>query len=430
MSRKLLKQTATQWRSNIWLVIEMMIVATATWYLTDMVYLTIGQRNLPNGYHIDNVAVANPLTINGGPLFEKIPEGSDTVSFRIDGVRAIINHLRDLPMVEVVGYGSNSIPYNYNFSGNNVSELDRGDSLNIYGNTRYLSPEMVDILQLDPVDGHTREQLKAVLGKGEMILVRSSVKLSTEENAEKYAGVSTNDLIGQRFLLFGDSANVKRLGAVVEDMRRNDYEPAYSGNIILPFDDNEFPYDIAVKVRDGRMGEFLDYFRSHRSEFTAGNATIADFSTIESIREANQADIRENQHQITVILIFLLSSIFLGILGTFWFRTQERTGEIAIRKVNGATKGDILRRLMGEGLLLLFAGVALSAGLDWLLIHFELGDFGDYRQLYIPGYGVWQAYPATLGFTLLVMCLMVAAGIYFPARRAMAVDPAVALHDE
>lgn len=429
MSRKLLKQAATQWRSNIWLVIEMMIVATAVWYLTDGVFLIVGGKNLPNGYHIENVAVANPITIEGGPLFEKIPDGTDTGSYRIRGIRTIINRLRDLPMVESVGCGQNAIPYNYNFSGNNVSELDRGDSLSIYGNTRFLSPEMVDILQLDPVDGRSREQLKEILRRGDLVLVRSSVKLSTE-GSDKYAGVETTDLIGQRFFLFGDSARVKRLGAVVEDMRRNDYEPAFNGNIILPFDDNKLPSDIAVKVRDGRMGEFLDYFRSHRSEFTAGNAAIADFATIDSIREANQADIRETQRNLTVILAFLLVSIFLGILGTFWFRTQERTGEIAIRKVNGATNGAILRRLMGEGVLLLIVGVVLSVGLDWLIVHFELGDFGDYRDLYIPGYGVWQAYPATLGITFVIMCLMVVAGIYFPARRAMAVDPAVALHDE
>ncbi len=115
----------------------------------------------------------------------------------------------------------------------------------------------------------------------------------------------------------------------------------------MPYD-SVIPGDIAVKVRPGQMGEFLDYFSSHRSEFQAGNISLAKFVTADALREANQREIREVQRNLLVILSFLLISIFLGILGTFWFRTQERTSEIAVRKVNGARNADILRRLMGE----------------------------------------------------------------------------------
>ena len=110
MSRKLIKQTCAQWRSNIWLIIEMMIVATAVWYLTDMVFLQYGQRNLPNGYHIENVAVANPTEISGGPLYREAPEGSTKTEYQYSGLQSILNHLRNLPMVEAVGHGNNTMP--------------------------------------------------------------------------------------------------------------------------------------------------------------------------------------------------------------------------------------------------------------------------------------------------------------------------------
>lgn len=85
---------------------------------------------------------------------------------------------------------------------------------------------------------------------------------------------------------------------------------------------------------------------------------------------------------------------------------------------------------MGEGILLLSVGVVLSIGLDWLLVHFELGEFSDYRSTFIPGYGVWQAYPWTLGITFVIMCCMVILGTWYPAWRAMSIDPAQALQDE
>lgn len=430
MSRKLIKQTCAQWRSNIWLIIEMMIVATAVWYLTDMVFLQYGQRNLPNGYHIENVAVANPTEISGGPLYREAPEGSTKTEYQYSGLQSILNHLRNLPMVEAVGHGNNTMPYNYNFMGNSLRELDRGDSLFITGNMRIITPEMVDILMLDPIDGRSRADIRKALERGELIIERGAVNLSG--NKEALNNVPATDLVGQGFFFGGDSARVFKVGGVVENTRRNDYEPAYRSEFFIPVMpyDSVIPGDIAVKVRPGQMGEFLDYFSSHRSEFQAGNISLAKFVTADALREANQREIREVQRNLLVILSFLLISIFLGILGTFWFRTQERTSEIAVRKVNGARNADILRRLMGEGILLLSVGVVLSIGLDWLLVHFELGDFSDYRSTFIPGYGVWQAYPWTLGITFVIMCCMVILGTWYPAWRAMSIDPAQALQDE
>ncbi|MCM1028013.1 MAG: FtsX-like permease family protein [Pseudoflavonifractor sp.] len=429
MSRKLIKQTCAQWRSNIWLIIELMIVATAIWYLTDMVYLKVGQRNLPNGYHMEDVVVTNPNIIKGGPTFAPVPEGMDTMAYRRQGFMAIVNRLRDLPMVETVGYGDNALPYNYSFWGYSLSELDRGDSLSLSGNNKIISPEMIDIMEIKPVSNHTREELKAILERGDYIV--SSNILNVNYYRDRFDNPDdATVLIGQRFFR-NDSADVHRVGAVMENIRRNDYEPASRGSILSLYNlEKGVPQDLAIKVKPGRMGELIDYFESHRGEFNAGNVNLVSMSTIDSVRDANQRDIYETQRNLMVILAFLLCSIFLGILGTFWFRTQERVGEIAIRKVNGATSGDILRRLMGEGILLLVIGVVLSIGLDWLVVRFELGTFVEERGLLVPGYGVWQAYPVTLGFTFLVMCAMVCLGIWFPARRAMAIDPAVALQDE
>ena len=47
---------------------------------------------------------------------------------------------------------------------------------------------------------------------------------------------------------------------------------------------------------------------------------------------------------------FLLLNIFLGLLGTFWFRTQQRRSEIALHKVHGASDMSIFTRLISEGL--------------------------------------------------------------------------------
>ena len=119
-----------------------------------------------------------------------------------------------------------------------------------------------------------------------------------------------------------------------------------------------------------------------------------------------------------------MMSIFLGLLGAFWFRTQSRVGEIAIRKVNGATSAMIFRRLMGEGLLILTAVTPIALLGDWVLVRLDLVVY-----LFTVAAPLWQ-YATCAVITYLLIALAVVLGIWFPGRKAMAVDPARALADE
>lgn len=107
----------------------------------------------------------------------------------------------------------------------------------------------------------------------------------------------------------------------------------------------------------------------------------------------------------------------LGIYGVLAYSISRRTQEIAVRMALGAGTGDVLRREVGAGMLLVAAGVAL-------------GTFG---ALLLTGllesqlYGVGAADPATYGVSLGVLAAVTLAASYFPARRATRVDPLVAL---
>ena len=121
----------------------------------------------------------------------------------------------------------------------------------------------------------------------------------------------------------------------------------------------------------------------------------------------------------------MLISVFLGLLGTFWFRTQQRTSEIAMRKVNGATDASVFRRLIGEGLLMLAIATPPAVLIDWLLCHYELN-----ARYGMNGFFSASRFVITVGVTLLLMGLMVIAGIWFPAHKATGIEPARALADE
>ena len=125
-----------------------------------------------------------------------------------------------------------------------------------------------------------------------------------------------------------------------------------------------------------------------------------------------------------------LVNVFLGLIGTFWFRTRRRRGEIALRLAMGSTKSQVFRLLTGEGLLLL-ALVTLPA----MIICYNIGvaEFTIGRTELISTWPVkWTFIRFLLGSlgAWLLIALMVMVGIWFPARQAMKIQPAEALHEE
>lgn len=113
----------------------------------------------------------------------------------------------------------------------------------------------------------------------------------------------------------------------------------------------------------------------------------------------------------------------MGFLGTFWFRTQQRVPEIAIRKVNGATNGNIYSRFFSEGFILLAASAVIALPLTVWMIKSDL-----ISQLGIMSLNKTTTITGSL-LAVGVMSLMILGGIFAPARRATRVDPAEALKD-
>ena len=107
----------------------------------------------------------------------------------------------------------------------------------------------------------------------------------------------------------------------------------------------------------------------------------------------------------------------VGIYGLIQYSTATRIREIGLRLAVGAQASDIFRMIIGEGLTLSLTGVALGlVGAWWLGRAFSSLLFG-----------VTASDPMTLTTVSLLLTVVACAACYFPARRAMTVDPLVAL---
>jgi predicted permease len=122
------------------------------------------------------------------------------------------------------------------------------------------------------------------------------------------------------------------------------------------------------------------------------------------------------------VLLSLFSLIALalaaaGIYGVMAFMVARRTQELGIRVAVGAAPSDVLHLVLGQGMRIGLTGVALGGVGAFALTRFI-------RQLL---FGIEPFDPLTFGTTAVLLTAVVLAACYFPARRAMRVDPNAAL---
>ena len=115
------------------------------------------------------------------------------------------------------------------------------------------------------------------------------------------------------------------------------------------------------------------------------------------------------------VVALLMAAV--GIYGLIQYSVATRTQEIGLRMAIGAQARDIFRMVIGEGLTLSLVGLALGLVGAWWL-----GRAGSSLL-----FGVTASDPLTFATVSLLLTAVATAACYFPARRAMTVDPIVAL---
>jgi putative ABC transport system permease protein len=132
-----------------------------------------------------------------------------------------------------------------------------------------------------------------------------------------------------------------------------------------------------------------------------------------------------SQQQLNMTLLGIFGGLALllaaiGIYGVQAYAVRHRVREIGIRLALGAQPRDVLRLIIGQGLIL--TGIGICGGL--------VVAIGLTRLMASQLYGVSATDPLALAAVVVVLTLVALAASYVPARRAMKVDPMVALRYE
>lgn len=428
----LFKQMRRQWRPNLWLVLELVIISVVTWFITDLLRQAYAPLAEPTGYDISHVySLKYGRGGQAAPGEEEMSKGEE--------MREIVSRLRRYPGVEAVGISLGGIePYNGSMSSGGMVDLD-ADSL-FYGSYDYAkghdlyirwgnaNPDFLKVFRITGPRGETPEELAALLGGGPDRMLLSSNFVNTVDSGHPVPDPYT--LRGHKF---GYMAAECELVGIINQPRRNDTQSGERTSVgIRILDENNDKHigshaDLAIRIRPEADKDFAETMRAQfKKQFRVGKTYLKDIVPFSRLQSDNNRQVSGYIFRMGSMVLFLLANVFLGLLGTFWYRTRTRVSEIALRKTLGATNSSVFRTLMAEGFTLLGIAVVIAAIIVGVLVKLEIANMQFY------GYEALDTHAVVVNAvaSLLMLAAVIAIGIWIPARSAMKVDPAISLRSE
>lgn len=426
MKRNILKQIRNEWRDNTWIVLGLSIVTLAIWLFCSALFNTMKDFFIPLGFDEKDVYVLSIGALDSNsPTYADF--GEETKQKNNEDLRALLSLIRKSPNVEAAGFSYFGTPYkrgSYNAS----LFLAEGeiDSIGFKASIRIVSPEVVRVLHLKSLTGKDEDYLQKKLEKGEILLSPDphyDPTLKGKDRAGHHlAKRDAKDLVGHYMIRGSDSINKYRVADIIPLVRRYRYDREWTGGAIVPINESSFKdmHEIIIRVKPGCGDKFREEFESTPEMISRRNVYLYNYTKLSDMGKTTEREDLLDVRLFVALIGFFLIILFLGLLGTFWFRMQQRVSEIAIRRVCGASRWDIFRRVLGEGMILLIGATVLAGIVGWIIIK---------KTDLIQGFTTIQII-CFEGATMLIVALGIVVSIVYPAWRAMSIEPAVAVRDE
>jgi putative ABC transport system permease protein len=225
------------------------------------------------------------------------------------------------------------------------------------------------------------------------------------------------DPIGKHFNILDDKPS--EVVGVVGNVLHNGLAEPVSAESYLAFSQNPWAY-VSLAIRTGGApASVYATVESMVSEIDS-ELPVHDMRPMTRVAAETVASRRLTLWLVGGFAGVALVLAFVGIYGVMSYSVTERIHEIGVRMALGAQQRDVLRLVVGHGMGIAAAGLVIGAVAAFLATRAMTGLLFGVRPSDPLTYGVIAA---VLGFAALAAC-------YFPARRATAVDPLIALRHE
>ena len=224
------------------------------------------------------------------------------------------------------------------------------------------------------------------------------------------------DPVGQMLLIGGVKPKPAQIVGIAAGVHQSVERTEWPESVYVAFAQNPPPFaSLAIRT----AGTPLGFTRAVRETVR----TLDHDQPIAAVR--TMEDLVEEQVGPRRLLAILLGSFagvalllaLIGVYGIIAYSVEQRTQEVGIRRALGARQGDILWLVLGEGLRLALAGIAVGVAGAFILTRLM-------RNLL---FHVGAADPTTFAAVAILFLAVALAASYIPARRAARIDPMTAL---
>jgi len=243
-----------------------------------------------------------------------------------------------------------------------------------------------------------------------------SVAVVNEALVRRYFG-SNDRAIGRELeIIFAGMPITVEIVGVVGDTKRDSLAEEWQPSVYIP--EAQFPWMTAAVLARTKLTppEYYHSIQKLFSDFAGDNDTYSQ-QTLDDAMDKSVAQPKFYSVLLGVFAVIALILACVGLYGVISYVTSQRTQEIGIRVAMGAQKSDILKLIIGQGMLLV--GLGTVVGLIGALLASRLLEsfLYDVSTKDILSY---------LSVSLLLAAVALLA-CFLPARRAAKVDPLIAL---
>jgi len=218
----------------------------------------------------------------------------------------------------------------------------------------------------------------------------------------------------------GPSSFTGEIVGVAGDVRHRGLEEDARPEIYISYLQNTvWPVMNLVIRTTGDPALFVPAVRRELQALDPGQPVFS-IKTMDQLLSESIAQRRFNMLLLVSFAAVALSLAAIGTYGVMSYMVSLRRHEIGVRMALGAQPGDILNLMVGQGMILMLAGI--TTGL--------LGAWALTPVMTSLVYGVSPIDPVTFAVVILVLAITALVSCYVPARRATRVDPLTALRDE
>ena len=421
MIKHILKIIWNERKTNSWIIIEYVLVFCILWFCCDYLYYIGKSYFEPLGFDISNTY---SIQMKGDyNEYQNL-----TVDERYSNYITLMERVKQYPGVEYLSISSASMPYSNATAGASYF-LNSDTTTKLSFRLRRVSSEFFDVFKIKLTKGKSFDttdpfsQNQVIISPDRNGHFGDPGKMSYPVYEVDSLGTGNNEL-PFRFVI-----------GVTEKLKSKFYEP-YSNTIFRPFNKASYHIggEIAIRVKPNAAKGFEERFKNDmKNRLSIGSFVFSDITSIKKMQKeyTKKAGITNNLNSVYSITSFLIINIFLGIIGTFWYRTESRKSEVGLRIALGSSKRKIKTFLYTETIFLLLISAFIGVN-----ICINIGQTDLLSALGIPqanhaliGSGIEQ-YFINSGLTFLFLAVISLLAVWYPARQSSNMQSADALHEE